>query len=342
MNGFLKNFAPFVFAMRALSRGALCRAAAAAALATTFSSELQASAFGVAGPRATVVSLTEGGGGALCVAFTLDGVPFRAILDTGSPFLTVPAEADCDDQPRRVSFFGCAPDRAFRASAIVPSVELYGVTEAEMRWRSARLSGLVPAPQDGFVFGAAPRPLVEASGGVFAGLILNGDGLHPTLLAQLEPPVTGFVLSGPDMELRLLHAAGAPSCLQRDHLLHRGTLPFTNCILLFTMNAPHLSCITPRCHHRRTTPPTTTRPPANRASAAEHNRATHAHRRRYSLSRDVGAGRESDRAAITSLFTRITLHQQHQEGEPRPNARATNPPSRGPSRTRLLTGALCA
>jgi hypothetical protein len=145
------------------------------------------------------------------VSFTLDGRPFRAIVDTGSPFLTIPAEADCAEQPRRQAFFGCAPYSAFRGAPIPPSLELYGTTEASVEWRVAELRGLAAQPQPNIVIGAAPRSLVEASGGTFAGLILNGDGRHPTLLGQLSPPITGFVLDGPNLELRLYPATPAGS-----------------------------------------------------------------------------------------------------------------------------------
>lgn len=124
-------------------------------------------------------------------------------MDTGSPFLTIPAEADCAEQPLRQAFFGCAPNSAFRRASIPPSPELYGTTEAFLEWRVAELRGLTAQPQLDLVIGAAPRSLVEASGGTFAGLISNGDGQHPTFLGQLSPPITGFVLDGPSMELRL-------------------------------------------------------------------------------------------------------------------------------------------
>lgn len=169
-------------------------------------------------PSSTVLSLTEGGGGALCVAFTLDGLPFRAIVDTGSPFLTVPAETDCTTQPRRDAFFGCAPAGAFRPSSLQPSLELYGVTEAVVKWRVAELTGLAEAPLE-VVVGAAPRPLVEASGGTFAGLIANGDGTRPTFLSQLYPAVSAFVLDGRGMELRLHHGAPGSSASRRSSRL---------------------------------------------------------------------------------------------------------------------------
>jgi hypothetical protein len=189
--------------MRAFPRAALFRAVAAAALAV-YSDVPSATAIGLSSSApATLISLTEGGGGALCLTFTLDGLPFRAIVDTGSPFLTVPAEADCAEQPRRQAFFGCAPTTAFREASIPPSPELYGTFEASMDWRVAELRGLTARPQLDVVFGAAPRALVEASGGTFAGLIPNGDGQHPTLLGQLSPPITGFMLDGPNLELTL-------------------------------------------------------------------------------------------------------------------------------------------
>ena len=182
----------------------------------------------------TVISLTEGGGGALCAAFLLDGLPFRAIIDTGSPFLIVPAETDCSAQPRRQAFFGCAPSSAFRETSIAPSIELYGVTEAQIQWRTAELVGLAAESPCDMIIGAAPRSLIEASGGAFAGLILNGDGEHPTLLSQLQPSICGFSLDGVNLELLLYRS-------HRSGVHPEGSAPYS-----------HLPVVVP--YHHRTLP----------------------------------------------------------------------------------------
>eukprot|EP00965_Chrysotila_dentata_P233370 6199535-Pleurochrysis_carterae.AAC.4 len=194
---------------------------AAASIAGLCTNDLQA----MSPPRplqsdTTILPLTEGAGGALCIAFMLDGLPFRAIVDTGSPFLTVPFEADCRQQPKRHAFFGCAPSDALQASSMPASIELYGITEAEVQWRSGDLSGLSSGTQQDILVGTSSRELMEASGGVFAGLIANGDGVHPTLLEQLRPRVAGFVLDGPGMELRLHHHSMSGADNYRPPIFH--------------------------------------------------------------------------------------------------------------------------
>ena len=110
-----------------------------------------------------------------CLAVSIlvkDSYGYLAVVDTGSPFLTVPA--DC--------VYFSQPSLRFR-----PSREQYGQASGRVKWRRSRVK-LSDTDQEGsLVFCIPDATLVDDTGGIFAGLMVK-DAVRPTLLGQLGYP----------------------------------------------------------------------------------------------------------------------------------------------------------
>lgn len=109
--------------------------------------------------------------------------PFGAVLDTGSPFLTVPSTCD--------SKWGCYRNALTKDSGLSNTVEHFDNNEGTVVWRKARFSflgasGSRMGPRD-LVFGVLEPRLMGGSGGVFFGLIKKVDSwIRPSFLSQLD------------------------------------------------------------------------------------------------------------------------------------------------------------
>jgi len=133
--------------------------------------------------------------GLLCLNFTVDAShgPFRAIVDTGSPFLIVPrvcsAEWGCD----RLRGEGYKP----AALSSLFTVESFGGQEYDVDWKSGDLKFAHATPAlaskskrvtfRNVVFGSVGQDAMRRPGGIFCGLVKNNfQGIKPTLLSQLD------------------------------------------------------------------------------------------------------------------------------------------------------------
>ena len=185
-------------------------------------------------PTSINLPLQPSGGGVLTTGIFIDGEPFRLIIDTGSPYLIVPQELDCDAQPPKLSAYGCAAVGQFRASGKPPTTEQYGTKPGRVAWLKGDLEfgesemlgereadgqfmmrvRFVDAGRLGgsVVFGAADRVVMGQSVGALLGLIRNTNSnpalstipvndLRPTALEQFN--LCSFRLNAPKLLLTL-------------------------------------------------------------------------------------------------------------------------------------------
>ena len=159
----------------------------------------------------------------------MEGEPFRLIVDTGSPYLVVPLERDCDAQPPKLSYYGCASPGQFQPAGLASTSEQYGALPGKMQWvrgdvsfgevdvgvdADGRLSQLARFQNEvggRLVLGAADRAVMSQSGGALLGLIarvnreagstIPSQDLRPTVLSQLG--LSSFSLDAPRRALTL-------------------------------------------------------------------------------------------------------------------------------------------
>lgn len=166
--------------------------------------------------------LQPSSGGVLTTNINIDGEPFRAIVDSGSPYLVVPLD-DCGSQPPKLSVYGCASVGQFPESGQASTFEQYGALPGSVRWLKGDVSFGELRGDKGelrvrrsmlggqMVFGGADRAVMSQSGGTLLGLIrevntapestIAADDLRPTALAQLGP--TSFRIDAPRRVLTL-------------------------------------------------------------------------------------------------------------------------------------------
>ena len=161
-------------------------------------------------------------GGVLTTGVVIDGEPFRLIIDSGSPYLVVPLD-DCDQQPPKLSAYGCADAGRFPLAAFAATEEQYGAVPGRMQWLRGGVSfgetEILPRRTGGrvggdLVFGGADRAVLSQSGGALLGLIrqvnfapystIKAVDLRPTALGQLR--LTSFRIDAPRRELTLSSA----------------------------------------------------------------------------------------------------------------------------------------
>lgn len=131
-------------------------------------------------------------GGAYCAVYELDDQPFRAVIDTGSPFMLVDGTCSAGASSK----WGCYRG-AGRASGLADTDEIYGGEDVGVEWRrgdfrfqQARIDDeqrLVAARPDA-VFGIVRKEVGKGGGGaVFLGLAKRRlPRIRPTLLEQLS------------------------------------------------------------------------------------------------------------------------------------------------------------
>lgn len=131
--------------------------------------------------------------GAYVVHFNLFGESFGAILDTGSPFLTVPYRCNKFAYKYR---WGCYRPERTRDSGYTNTVEAFDNNQGPVVWRKADFS-FQEQPSDGsssnsnsnttqdIVFGVFGEELMDGPGGCFFGLIKDTDKwIRPSFLGQ--------------------------------------------------------------------------------------------------------------------------------------------------------------
>ena len=118
---------------------------------------------------------------------------FRAVLDTGSPFLMLPNS--CSENTRAKA--GCYREQGV-PSGLSNTIELFDGFEGEVEWRKGEFSfynatGSMMVSSPKFIFGVANDDILSGTGGLFFGLIKNTDKrIRPSFLGQTE--VTSFIV----------------------------------------------------------------------------------------------------------------------------------------------------
>jgi len=126
---------------------------------------------------------------------------FGAILDTGSPFLTVPSYCDR-------SKWGCYRPELTKDSGLSNTFERFDNNEGTVVWRKSSFSfkgatGSMMGPKE-LVFGVLDNKLMAGSGGVFFGLIKKTDRrIRPSFLGQLNVKSFKIDLKSEDKSLIL-------------------------------------------------------------------------------------------------------------------------------------------
>ena len=125
-------------------------------------------------------------GDAYLVYYRVGGDLFRAVLDTGSPFLTVPGTCDAVVKSR----WGCYREQGV-PSGLPPTTEIFDGNEGEVQWRSAPFSfvnatgSMIGPPLT--TFGVVSQSLMVGPGGVFFGLLRDTDKrIRPSFLGQTD------------------------------------------------------------------------------------------------------------------------------------------------------------
>lgn len=147
---------------------------------------------------------------AFLVHFTIGGDRFGAIVDTGSPFLTIPGTL-CKDKTRtssssttnqtspQVSRWGCyQPRHSEPVPGLSDTMERFDNAVGRVQWRQApfafwNATGSIVVDHPKFVFGVLDEALMGGPGGVFFGLIRDTNpGIRPSFLGQT--PVKSLAL----------------------------------------------------------------------------------------------------------------------------------------------------
>jgi hypothetical protein len=120
----------------------------------------------------------------LLIYYRVEGSLFRAVLDTGSPFLMIPGSSG--DNTRSKS--GCFRNQGV-SSGLAPTYEIFDGFEGEVDWRMAPFSfvnatgSLISPPL--IVFGVVSESIMSGPGGVFFGLIRDTESdIRPSFLGQ--------------------------------------------------------------------------------------------------------------------------------------------------------------
>lgn len=166
-------------------------------------------------------------GGAYCIQYTIDSQPFRAVIDTGSPFVLVDGTCAAEDiatsrSAALATTWGCYRGSG-KPSGLDDTDELYGGEDVGVEWRRGRvgfpqLSGGSPLMVNDAVFGVVRSYIGKGGGGaVFLGLAKRRlPRIRPTLLEQTEIAALRFDFRGRRMELSpsSLIPKGAPDALK--------------------------------------------------------------------------------------------------------------------------------
>ena len=132
-------------------------------------------------------------GSAYFVYYRVDSALFRAVLDTGSPFVMVPGS--CSQNTRAKT--GCYRQQGV-PSGLKTTFEQFDGFEGEVEWRRAPFSfvnatGSMIVSSPTVVFGVADDGVMSGPGGVFFGLVKETDArIRPSFLGQTD--ITSFII----------------------------------------------------------------------------------------------------------------------------------------------------
>lgn len=143
-------------------------------------------------PQIITMPLSKAGG-AYFIYYRVDSALFRAVLDTGSPFLMIPGS--CSQNTRAKT--GCYRQQGV-SSGLATTFEQFDGFEGEVEWRRAPFSfvnatGSMIVSSPMVVFGVADDDVMSGPGGVFFGLVKETDAwIRPSFLGQTD--ITSFII----------------------------------------------------------------------------------------------------------------------------------------------------
>ncbi|CAJ1963163.1 unnamed protein product [Cylindrotheca closterium] len=136
----------------------------------------------------TIMVPLEFSGDAYIVSYQVGGTTFRAVLDTGSPFLMIPGS--CSANTRSKS--GCYQQQG-SPSGLEGTIEIFDGFIGEVEWRKGSFAfpspnesaAVTTDPNSGIIFGVVDDNIMSGPGGVFFGLIKNtAKRIRPSFLGQ--------------------------------------------------------------------------------------------------------------------------------------------------------------
>lgn len=167
----------------------------------------------------------ESTGNSYLIYYRVSQSLFRAVLDTGSPFLMLPNS--CSENTRAKA--GCYREQGV-PSGLSNTIELFDGFEGEVEWRKGGFSfynatGSMMVSSPTFIFGVANDDILSGTGGLFFGLIKNTDKrIRPSFLGQTE--VTSFIVDLRNDKVRNISPSLTLSTVP--YLANRDYIPITN------------------------------------------------------------------------------------------------------------------
>lgn len=152
-----------------------------------------ANADATSAPQQSITMPLKFVGGAYLIYYRVESSIFRAVLDTGSPFLMIPGSCSANTRAKA----GCYREQGV-PSGLDATIEIFDGFEGEVEWRRApfafvNATGSMLVSSPAFTFGVADDGIMSGPGGVFFGLIKNTDArIRPSFLGQTD--VTSFTI----------------------------------------------------------------------------------------------------------------------------------------------------
>ncbi len=138
----------------------------------------------ISGTSSVTVPL-EFTGQELLIYYRVDGSLFRAVVDTGSPFLLIPGSCGANTRSKA----GCYREQGI-PSGLPDTFEQFDGFEGNVEWRLAPVTfvnatGSLMTKQPLITLGVASESILGGPGGVFFGLIRDTESwIRPSLLGQ--------------------------------------------------------------------------------------------------------------------------------------------------------------
>lgn len=126
-------------------------------------------------------------GSELLIYYRVEGSLFRAVVDTGSPFLMIPGT--CGENTRQKS--GCYREQGV-PSGLPDTYEKFDGFEGQVTWRKAKVNlvnatGSLMSNTPLITFGVVSESILSGPGGVFFGLLRDTDNwIRPSFLGQTK------------------------------------------------------------------------------------------------------------------------------------------------------------
>ena len=125
---------------------------------------------------------------AYTISYQVGQSQFGAIIDTGSPFLLVPAASEASCSPEYQ--WGCFHPEESKPTSLEPTLERFDGNEGLVEWREGIFSFDIQSklfPKSLMTFGVISESLMNGPGGIFLGLVKNTDSrIRPSFLGQSD------------------------------------------------------------------------------------------------------------------------------------------------------------